>query len=188
MSEDQNCPIDSHFKIFWGGNGKLQKIPFLLKPLLHNIFVRQNFFPDRTMWKLTSQGFPKCGKIFASQKCRGEGVLAKNAVFCNFKWPPQQNFQMAINRTILILEALPMANLKAYVPNFPNHMRERSQSLKLWVLCPSKVRWSWFVSNKNSVFWAFVCRKSLFWPISTSPESCASQLFSHLPSVEFFLN
>ena len=41
---------------------------------------------------------------------------------------------MAANRTILILEGLPMANLKAYVPNFPKHMRERSQSQKLWVL------------------------------------------------------
>ena len=41
---------------------------------------------------------------------------------------------MAVNRTILILEGLPMAHMKAYVPNFPKHMRERSQSLKLWVL------------------------------------------------------
>ena len=79
-------------------------------------------------------------KNFASRKCRGEGVLAKNAVFCNFKWPPQQNFQIAVIRTILILEALPMAHLKAYVPNFPKHMRERSQSLKLWVLDLSEVR------------------------------------------------
>ena len=54
------------------------------------------------------------GKIFASQKCRGEGVLAKNAVFADF--------QLAAIRTILILEPLPMAHLKAYVPNFPKHM------------------------------------------------------------------
>ena len=47
---------------------------------------------------------------------------------------------VAANRSILILEGLPMAHLKAYVPNFPKHMRERSQSLKLWVLDLSEVR------------------------------------------------
>ena len=80
------------------------------------------------------------GKNFASRKCRGEGVLAKNAVFGNFSLHPQKNFQMAVNRTISILEGLPTASLKAYVPNFPKHMRERSQSLKLWVLDLSEVR------------------------------------------------
>ena len=68
------------------------------------------------------------GKFFASRKCRGEGVLAKNAVFLQFSIAAPKNFQMAVNRTILILEALPMAHLKAYVPNFPKHMRKRSQS------------------------------------------------------------
>ena len=33
------------------------------------------------------------GKNFASRKCRGEGVLAKNTVFCNFPLPPQKNFK-----------------------------------------------------------------------------------------------
>ena len=32
-----------------------------------------------------------------------------------------------------------MARMKAYVPNFPKHMRERSQSRKLWVLDLSEV-------------------------------------------------
>ena len=59
---------------------------------------------------------------------------------------------MAVNRTILILEGLPMAHLKAYVPNFPKHMRERSQSLKLWVLDLSEVRWSEKVAAQNAVF------------------------------------
>ena len=68
------------------------------------------------------------GKIFASQKCRGEGVLAKNAVFAYFSLAPQKKFQLAAIRTILILEPLPMAHMKAYVPNFPKHVRERSQS------------------------------------------------------------
>ena len=79
-------------------------------------------------------------KNFPIKKYRGEGFLAKNAVFSNFSCPPQEKFQMAANRTILMLEGLPMAHLKAHVPNFPKHMRKRSQSLKLWVLAPSKVR------------------------------------------------
>ena len=79
-------------------------------------------------------------KNFPIKKYRGEGFLAKNAVFCYFSCPLRKKFQMAANRTILILEGLPMAHLKAYVPNFPKHMRKRSQSLKLWVLALSKVR------------------------------------------------
>ena len=81
-------------------------------------------------------------KNFASRKCRGEGVFSKkNAVFCNFLCPPPpKKIQKVANRTILILEGEPMAHLKAYVPNFPKHMRERSQSLKLWVLDLSEVR------------------------------------------------
>ena len=74
---------------------------------------------------------------------------------------------MAANRTILILEGLPMANLKAYVPNFPKHPWESRKSLKLRELCPSKVRWSRFVSLKNAVFSALFWRKSFFWPTST---------------------
>ena len=79
-------------------------------------------------------------KNFPIKKYRGEGFLAKNAVFCYFSCPLRKKFQVAANRTILILEGLPMAHLKAYVPNFPKHMRKRSQSLKLWVLDLSKVR------------------------------------------------
>ena len=30
------------------------------------------------------------GKTYASQKCRGEGVLAKNAVFADFSWAPRK--------------------------------------------------------------------------------------------------
>ena len=60
------------------------------------------------------------GKIFAF--CRGEGVLAKNAVFADFSLAPRKNFQLAAIWTILTLEPLPMAHLKTYVPNFPKHM------------------------------------------------------------------
>ena len=66
---------------------------------------------------------------------------------------------MAVNRAILILGPLPMAHLKAYVPNFPKHMRKRSQSLKLWVLDLSEVRWSEKVAAQNDVFSAIFERK-----------------------------
>ena len=79
-------------------------------------------------------------KNFPSQKCRGKGILAKKRCFLQFSIAAPKKFQMAANRTILMLEGLPMAHLKAHVPNFPKHMRKRSQSLKLWVLALSKVR------------------------------------------------
>ena len=60
-------------------------------------------------------------KNFPIKKYRGEGFLAKNAVFFNFPWPPQEKFQMAANRTILMLEGLPMAHLNAHVPYFSKH-------------------------------------------------------------------
>ena len=66
---------------------------------------------------------------------------------------------MAANRTILILEGLPMAHLKAYVPNFPKHPWKRSQSLKLRELCPSRVGGSWFVSLQKAVFFGIFWEK-----------------------------
>ena len=67
-------------------------------------------------------------KNFPSQKCQGEGISAKKKTrffFTIFRLRPGK-IQGAANRTILILEGLPMAHLKAYVPNFPKHMRKRS--------------------------------------------------------------
>ena len=60
-------------------------------------------------------------KNFPIKKYRGEVFLAKNAVFCYFSCPLRKKFQMAANRTILILEGLPMDHLKAYVLNFSEH-------------------------------------------------------------------
>ena len=103
---------------------------------------------------------------------------------------------MAANRTILILEGLPMANLKAYVPNFPKHPWESRKSLKLRELCPSKVRWSRFVSLKNAVFSALFWRKSFFWPTSTKATTPMIGIFGKLcisafctyPNIRVFLN
>ena len=58
--------------------------------------------------------------------------------------------------------------LKAYIPNFPKHRWESQKSLKLWVLHPSKVRWSRFVSLKNAVFSELFWRKSFFDPLQPS--------------------
>ena len=79
-------------------------------------------------------------KNFRIKKYRGKGFFNKKRRFLQFSIAAPKKFQMAANRTILMLEGLPMAHLKAHVPNFPKHMRKRSQSLKLWVLAPSKVR------------------------------------------------
>ena len=43
---------------------------------------------------------------------------------------------MAANGTILILEGLPMANLKAYVPNFPKHPLRKSKIFKIEGVMP----------------------------------------------------
>ena len=43
-----------------------------------------------------------------------------------FWCPFAKKFQVAANRTILIPEGLPMAHLKAYVPNFSKLTRKRS--------------------------------------------------------------
>ena len=80
------------------------------------------------------------GKFFCLTKMSRRRGFSKKRRFLQFSIAAPKKFQMAVNRTILILEGLPMAHLKAYVPNFPKHMRERSQSLKLWVLDLSEVR------------------------------------------------
>ena len=85
-----------------------QKVPHFRKPL-------EESFHMVLSWK-----------NFPIKKYRGEGFLSKNAVYCYFSCPLRKKFQVAANRTILILEGLPMAHLKAYVPNFPKHMRKRS--------------------------------------------------------------
>ena len=66
--------------------------------------------------------------------------FSKKRRFLQFFVSAPKKFQMAANRTILMLEGLPMAHLKALVPNLLKHMRKRSQSLKLLVLALSKVR------------------------------------------------
>ena len=91
--------------------------------------------------------------------------------FWQFSIASPKKFQMAVNRTILILEPLPMSHLKAYLPNFPNYMRKRSQSLKYWVLDLSKVRWSENLAAQKRCFFGIFWEEVLshgqtvyFWP------------------------
>ena len=103
---------------------------------------------------------------------------------------------MAANRTILVREEMPTAHLKAYVPNFPKQPWESRKSLKLRELCPSKVRWSRFVSLKIAVFSALFWRKSFFWPTSTKATHPMIGIFGKLcisafctyPNIRVFLN
>ena len=64
-------------------------------------------------------------KFSLTKMSRRRGFSQKR-FFCNFPLPPQEIFQVAANRTILILEGLPMAHLKAFVPYFQKHMWKRS--------------------------------------------------------------
>ena len=91
-------------------------------------------------------------KNFPSQKCRGEGILAKNAVFCNFPLLPQEIFQVAANRTILILEGLPMAHLKAFVPYFQKHMLEKVLIFKIVGASPLRTQVIQNLVHQNSCF------------------------------------
>ena len=121
---------------------------------------------------------------------------AKKCIFLHFLCPSVKKFQMAANRTILVREEMPTAHLKAYVPNFPKHPWESRKSLKLRELCPSKVRWSRFVSLKNAVFSALFWRKSFFWPTSTKSTPPMIGIFGKLcisafctyPNIRVFLN
>ena len=68
-------------------------------------------------------------KNFPSQKCQGEGISANKKIpfsAISRVRPEKENIQMAAKRTILILEGLPMAHLKAFVLNFSEHPRKGS--------------------------------------------------------------
>ena len=113
------------------------------------------------------------GIIFCLTKMSRRRGFNKKRRFCPFVLVPSKNFQLAAIRTILTLEPLPMAHLKAYVPNFPKRMWKRSQCRKLWVLALSEVGWSRIVGPKNAVFFGIFWEKMLshgqtrhFWPHS----------------------
>ncbi len=63
----------------WGGNGKLQKTAFFAKNPSPRYFLMGKFFQDRTMWKLSSRGFRKCGTFWAYDLFNGSYCCSKSA-------------------------------------------------------------------------------------------------------------
>ena len=62
----------------WGGNGKLQKTAFFAKNPSPRYFLMGKFFQDRTMWKLRSRGFRKCGTFWACELFNGSYCWSKS--------------------------------------------------------------------------------------------------------------
>ena len=62
----------------WGGNGKLQKTAFFAKNPSPRYFLMGKFFQDRTMRKLTSWGFRKCGTFWACELFNGSYCWSKS--------------------------------------------------------------------------------------------------------------
>ena len=63
----------------WGGNGKLQKTAFFAKNPSPRYFLMGKFFQDRTMSKLSSRGFRKCGTFWAYDLFNGSYCCSKSA-------------------------------------------------------------------------------------------------------------
>ena len=66
------------WNFFRGGNGKLQKTAFFAKNPSPRYFLMGKFFQDRTMWKLRSRGFRKCGTFWACELFNGSYCWSKS--------------------------------------------------------------------------------------------------------------
>ena len=67
------------WNFFRGGNGKLQKTAFFAKNPSPRYFLMGKFFQDRTMWKLSSRGFRKCGTFGSYDLFNGSYCCSKSA-------------------------------------------------------------------------------------------------------------
>ena len=65
----------------WGGNGKLQKTAFFAKIPSPQHFCVGKFFRDRTMRKLSSRGFRKCGTFGSCELFNGSYCCSKSTDF-----------------------------------------------------------------------------------------------------------
>jgi len=65
----------------WGGNGKLQKTAFFAKIPSPQQFLMGKFFRDRTMRKLSSRGFRKCGTFGSCELFNGSYCCSKSTDF-----------------------------------------------------------------------------------------------------------
>ena len=56
---------------FWGGNEKMQKNDFFHKTLISQNLLKEANIQARSMWKLTSRAFRKCGTYWACHVFNG---------------------------------------------------------------------------------------------------------------------
>ena len=69
------------WNFFRGGNGKLQKTAFFAKNPSPRYFLMGKFFQDRTMRKLRSRGFRKCGTFGSCELFNGSYCCSKSTDF-----------------------------------------------------------------------------------------------------------
>ena len=107
------------------------------------------------------------GYVFLYQNLKQFGKKQKNSCFLHFLVSLSKKIQVAANRTLSKIDALPIAHFEENVPNFSKHMLKLAIPSKIWVSDPPKVSWSEFLSLRKAVFRPLFLGKSLFWPIST---------------------
>ena len=111
----------------WGGNGKLQKTAFFAKNPSPRYFLMGKFFQDRTMWKLRSRGFRKCGTFWACELFNGS--------FCS------KSDHVGKSRSVPTHWSRPTSELCMFWNRVP---------LILWVFCRGFL-WLWQYSGAH--FW-----------------------------------
>ena len=77
------------WNFFRGGNGKLQKTAFFAKNPSPQHFCVGKFFRDRTMRKLSSRGFRKCGTFGSCELFNGSYCCSKSTDFEIFGLSPK---------------------------------------------------------------------------------------------------
>ena len=74
----QNCPIGGHLKIFRCGHEKMLKTDVFHKTLISRNLLKEAHIQARSMWKLTSRAFRKCGTYWAYQVLNGSYCWSKS--------------------------------------------------------------------------------------------------------------
>ena len=67
----QYCPIGGHLNFFRCGHEKMLKTDFFHKTLIPRNLLKERNIQDRTMRKLTSKAFGKCGTYWACEVLNG---------------------------------------------------------------------------------------------------------------------
>ena len=74
----QNCPIAGHLKSFRSGHEKMLKTDVFHKTLISRNLLKEAHIQARSMWKLTSRAFRKCGTYWAYQLLNGSYCWSKS--------------------------------------------------------------------------------------------------------------